>query len=216
MTKLHALRHVSNAVHQAEALAGEAEDLGAHDLATRLRSRAAEVAADLEAAVQAVDDVSPASDARKRTHEMLSVAYSEVTLRIEQVTSPEDSSRLSPGGHLDVVERVRYRLRQLRHDNDSEGIRDARALLERALFLYDASIDVYLMSCAAAQSKKDCALVKSQALRIELERAKHGLLVTAPPGSDIYKRIKRLTVRTKRARWLDEAKAARLLENAIA
>jgi hypothetical protein len=214
MTKLHALRHVSNAVHQAEALAGEAEDLGSFELATRLRARAAEVATDLEAAVQAFDDVGPASDARKRTHEMLSVAYAEVTLRIEQATSPEDSSRLSPGGHLDVVERVRYRLRQLR--DDSEEIRDARALLERALFSYDASIDAYLIACASAQSKKDCALVKSQALRIELERAKHGLLVQAPAGSDVYKRIKRLTVRTKRARWLDEAKAARLLEAAIA
>ncbi len=216
MTKLHALRHVSNAVHQAEALAGEAEELGARELAARLRARAAEVAAELEAAVQAVDDVEPASEARKRTHEMLSVAYSEVTLRIEQATSPEDSSRLSPGGHLDVVERVRYRLRQLRDDCNSEELRDARALLERALFTYDASIDVYLIACAAAQSKKDCALVKSQALRIELERAKHGLLVQAPAGSDVYKRIKRLTVRTKRARWLDEAKAARLLEVAIA
>jgi hypothetical protein len=215
MTKLHALRHVSNAVHQAEALAGEADDLGATQLALRLRASAAEVATELEAAVQAVDDVGPASEARKRTHEMLSVAYSEVTLRIEQATSPEDSSRLSPGGHLDVVERVRYRLRQLR-DESSEELRDVRALLERALFAYDSSIDDYLMACAAAQTKKDCALVKSQALRIELERAKHGLLMHAPTGSDSYKRIKRLTVRTKRARWLDDAKAARLLENAIA
>lgn len=216
MTKLHALRHVSNAVHQAEALAGEAEDLGNRELAARLRARAAEVAADLEAAVQAVDDVGPSSDARKRTHEMLSIAYCEVTMRIEQAKTPEDSSRLSPGGHLDVVERARYRLRQLRDDDADEDMRDARAMLERALFSYDASVDAYLIACADAQSKKDCALVKSQALRVELERAKHGLLLQAPAGSDVYKRIKKLTVRTKRARWLDEAKAARLLENAIA
>lgn len=210
MTTLHALRHVSSAVHHAEALADEAEDLGSCHLATRLRARGVEVAKDLDAAVQGIDDVGPASEQRKHAHEMLNAVYGEVTLRLEEMYAPEEASRLSPGGHLDVAERARYRLRHL-PTTGSDALLDARALLERELFHYDAAIDAYLLACAQAQSRKDRAIVKSQALRIELERAKHGLLVQAPAGSDIYKRIKKRTVRTKRARWLDEAKAQRLL-----
>lgn len=214
MTTLHALRHVSSAVHHAEALADEADDLGSANLATRLRERGVEVARDLENAVQGIDDVGPASDLRKRAHEMLNAVYAEVTLRLEGIFSPEEASRLSPGGHLDVAERARYRLRHMATEG-SEGLMDARALLERGLFTYDAAVDGYLLACAEAQSKKDRAIIKSQALRLELERAKHGLLVQAPAGSDVYKRIKRRTVRTKRARWLDEAKAQRLLGEAF-
>lgn len=210
MTTLHALRHVSSAVHHAEALADEADDLGAQVLALRLRERGVEVAKDLENAVQSIDDVGPTSELRKRAHEMLNAVYAEVTLRLEEVFDPVSASRLSPGGHLDVAERARFRLRHLPTEG-SEGLLDARALLERALFEYDATVDTYLMACADAQSKKDRAIIRSQALRLELERAKHGLLVQAPAGSDAHKRIKRRTVRTKRARWLDEAKAQRLL-----
>jgi hypothetical protein len=214
MTTLHALRHVSSAVHHAEALADEADDLGAALLATRLRKRGVEVASDLESAVQGIDDIAPACDERKRAHEMLNAVYAEVTLRLEEVLSPVEASRLSPGGHLDVAERARFRMRHLPSVGD-EALLDARALLDRALFTYDTSVDGYLMACAEAQSRKDRAIITSQALRLELERAKHGLLVQAPTGSDAYRRIKRRTVRTKRARWLDEAKAQRLLGEAF-
>lgn len=217
MTTLHALRHVSSAVHHAEALADEAEDLGATPLADRLRTRAGVVAADLEAAVQAIDDVVPARDARARAHLQLNSVYGEVTLRLEQIFPPEQASRLSPGGHLDVAERARFRLRHLPQPSEGqEALEDVRALLERSIFSYDAAVDAYLLACAEAQSKKDCVIVKSQALRVELERAKHGLLVQAPVDSESYRRIRRRTVRTKRARWLDEAKAQRLLADAFA
>lgn len=215
MTTLHALRHVSSAVRHAEALADEAEDLGNLPLAARLRTRAAAVAADLEAAVQAIDDVIPARDERVRAHASLNSIYGDATVRLEQIFAPEVASQLSPGGHLDVAERARFRQRHLPGTapsaSNAEAFEDVRALLERALFSYDAAVDAYLFACAAAQSKKDRVIVKSQALRLELERAKHGLLVQAPVGSDVYKRIRRRTVRTKRARWLDEARAHRLL-----
>jgi hypothetical protein len=217
MTTLHALRHVSSAVSHAEALADEAEDLGAHVVAQRLRERASLVGADLDAAVTAIDDVAPSRDARARAHLELNAVYNEVTMRLEQLFPPEVASRLSPGGHLDVAERARFRQRHLpRPDVVNEALEDARALLERALFAYDAAVDAYLEACAAAQSKKDKAVVKSQALRVELERAKQALLVQAPVDSDVYRRIRRRTVRTKRARWLDEAKAQRLLAEAFA
>ena len=223
MTTLHSLRHVSSAVRHAEALADEAEDISAASLAARLRDRASEVAGDLEAAVSAIADVVPARHARIRCHVMLNAVHSEVTLRLEQLFDPEDASKLSPGGHLDVAERVRFRLRRLPpasaaadQSDPSDPLLKVRVDLERALFLYDTTVDTYLLACALAQSKKDRAIIKSQALRLELERAKHALLVQTPVESDNHKRIKRRTVRTKRARWLDEAKAQRLLADAFA
>lgn len=218
MTTLHALRHVSSAVHHAEVLADEAEDLGVTVLAGRLRARAVSVTADLDAAVEAIDAVAPLRDARARAHVYLQSVYGDVTLRLEQIFPPEVSSRLSPGGHLDVVERARFRLRHMPSTATPATERllaETRALLEEGLKLYDEAVDRYLAACADAQARKDRAIVKSQALRIELERAKQGLLVQAPADSDIFRRIRRRTVRTKRARWLDEAKAQRLLAEAL-
>jgi hypothetical protein len=54
-------------------------------------------------------------------------------------------------------------------------------------------------------------VVRSQALRLELDGAKARLLLMADVGSDAWNRIKRRTVRTKRARWIDDAKARQLL-----
>ena len=215
MATLHALRHVSSAIHHAEGLADEADDLGVAELATRLRAHGRVVLDDLEQACRAIDDVEPARLGRERSHEVLTAVYNDVTLQIERLLSPEQSSRLSPGGHLDVVERARYRLRRMPERGDSAYL-DVRALLERAVFHYDTAVDGYLSGCADAQTKKDRALVMSQALRLELERAKHTLLVRAEPQSDAWRRIKRRTVRTKRARWLDDAKAQRLLASALA
>ncbi|MCC7109844.1 MAG: hypothetical protein IT382_11185 [Deltaproteobacteria bacterium] len=41
-------------------------------------------------------------------------------------------------------------------------------------------------------------------------------MVKAPTGGEAWQRIKRRAVRTKRARWLDEAKARRLLGDVFA
>lgn len=218
MTTLHALRHVSSAVCHAEGLADEAEDLGNVALATRLRARAASVAADLDRAVEAYDAVVPSRDTRARAHVLLSSVYGDVTLRLEQIFPPEEASRLSPGGYLDVVERARFRMRHFPHAAPPGGmalLADTRALLERTLTIYEETVDAYLTACAEAQSKKDRAVITSQALRLELERAKQGLLVQAPADSDTHRRIRKRTVRTKRARWLDEAKAQRLLAEAF-
>ncbi len=210
MTTLHALRHVSSAVRHADALADEAQDLGCKEIAARLRERARSVSADLDAAIQAIEEIDPARAARERCHGVLTSVYADATLQLERVLPPEEASRLSPGGHLDVSERVRFRLRRM-PDDALDAVLDVKALLDRALFTYDAAVDGYLAACADAQSKKDRAVIKSQALRVELERAKHTLLVRADPDGDAWRRIKRRTVRTKRARWLDEARAQRLL-----
>jgi hypothetical protein len=210
MTTLHALRHVSSAIRHAEALSDEAEDLRAPEIAARLRERARSVSSDLDVAVASIEEIEPSRQVRERCHGVLTSVYAEATLQLERTLPPEEASRLSPGGHLDVSERVRFRLRHI-PDDAKDDVLDVKALLERALFAYDAAVDGYLSACADAQSKKDRVVVKSQALRMELERAKHQLLVRAEPASEAWRRIKGRTVRTKRARWLDEARAQRLL-----
>ncbi|OGQ21504.1 MAG: hypothetical protein A2138_14850 [Deltaproteobacteria bacterium RBG_16_71_12] len=215
MSMLQSLRHVASAVRHAEVLADEAEDLEETALATRLRARGRELAADLERAVEVLDDVEPARQARAVAHEGLGALYGDVTMRLEAQLSPERASRLSPGGHLDVVERARFRFRHLAAHAD-ERLAAVREEIGAALARYDAAVDAYLIVCAEAQSKKDEAVVKSQALRLELERVKQRLLLLAPAGGEAWRRIKRRAVRTKRARWLDAAKARHLLGDVYA
>lgn len=215
MTTLQALRHVSSAIRHAEILADEAEDLSDAALSVRLRERARDLAVDLERAVEVLEEVAPARLLRATAHEELGALYGDVTMRLEQQLSPERASRLSPGGHLDVVERARFRFRHLAA-MEGDALRSLREELGAALGRYDAAVDAYLIVCADAQARKDEVVVRSQALRLELERAKQRLLVRAPAGGEAWQRIKRRAVRTKRARWLDEAKAKRLLGEAYA
>lgn len=215
MTMLQALRHVSSAIRHAEILADEAEDLEDQALAARLRERARELAVDLERAVEVIDEVEPARAARAVAHDTLGALYNDITMRLEQRLSPERASRLSPGGHLDVVERARFRFRHLAPLTEQPLVA-LREELGAALGRYDAAVDCYLIVCADGQAIKDRVVIKSQALRLELERAKQRLLMTAPAGGEAWRRIKRRAVRTKRARWLDEAKARGLLGEVFA
>lgn len=209
---MRCLQHVAAAVRHAEHLADEADDLELTDLARRLRALAALVARDLDEAVRLLDDVEPAREARALAHDALSSVYGETTLRLDADLPKAQVALLSPGGHLDVVERVRYRLRRLEARGDDIGVAaEVRTDLERALFAYDTTVDAYLMACAQAQAKKDAAVVESQALRLELEKAKHRLLAKAAAGSDAWKRIKRRPVRTKRARFVDHEVVRTLL-----
>lgn len=209
---MRSLHHVAAAIQHAEHLADEADDLGQADLARRLRALAGLVARDLEQAVRLLDDVEPARDARLLAHHSLAAVYGEATLRLDGALPKAHLALLTPGGHLDVVERVRYRLRRLDARADDEGpAADVRDDLDRALHAYDTTVDAYLFACAEAQAKKDAVIVESQALRLELERAKHRLLTTAETGSDAWKRIKRRAVRTKRARFVDHGVVASFL-----
>jgi hypothetical protein len=210
MTSLKSLRHVSAAIHHAELFADEAEDLGEKEVAVYLRERAAQLGAQLESALAAIDDVEPLRLARQRAHVTLAGAFHESTVTLERILPQDQVMRLLSGGHLDVVERVRFRLRNLPRDVD-----DVRALLERALFAYDSAVDLYLLTCGEAQGRKERVIVESQALRLELERTKQRLLLRAGDDSAAYKRIKRRAVRTKRPRWVNEARARTLLQNML-
>jgi hypothetical protein len=210
MGTMQSLKHVATAVRHAEVLADEAEDLGLTDLAQRLSARGSSLALDVEDAVAAFDLVKPMREHRLRAHALLDVAFTDATVRLSPTMGPDELSRLTPGGYLDVVERTRYRLRHLeaRGDDRVAGvIRDLKGALDH----YDRTVDAYLVACADCQGKKDRAVVRSQALRLELDGAKARLLLMADVGSDAWNRIKRRTVRTKRARWIDDAKARQLL-----
>jgi hypothetical protein len=206
---LHALRYVASAVRHAETLADEAEDLGVLDLAHRLRRQATELTADLDGALHGLEDIDSLRATRERAYETLVATYLEGTLDLERLCDAGEASLWSPGGHVDVAERARYRMRRL--PSDRPELNDVRALLERSLFAYESAVDAFLASWATTQSRRDRAVARSQVLRVELERAKHALLRKAEPGTEAWRRIRRRIVRTKRARWLDDARVNRLL-----
>lgn len=195
------LRHVETAIRHAESLADEAESLGANALAQRLAAGAADLATALEEAVTALDLVEPSREARGLAHRSLQSLYNDITCQIEERGCPKTLARLTPGGHLDVVERSRYRVRRLSADYEGELLR-MRDQIERGLLAYETCVDAYLLAAGDAQVKKDGAIAKSQLLRVALERAKCHLLTLAPAGSSQWQRIKRRAVRTKRPRWL--------------
>ena len=147
MSTLQSLKHVATAVRHAEVLADEAQDLDQTELALRLRGRGESLAIDVEDAVAAHDLVAPMREARLRAHAQLDAAYADTTVRLAALMGPDELSRLSPGGYLDVVERARFRSRRLesRGDDRIDRIHDD---LQRMLERYDAAVDAYLISCA--------------------------------------------------------------------
>ena len=215
---MHALHTVTKAIHHAERLADEAEDLGMLELTRRLRHRADALTLELDITVGLHGEIAVTRADRALAHEALAGAYGAGTLRLEELLHREEASRLSPGSHLDVAERARFRLRRLaardpRSDTAvDENLELVQTDLERALFAYETAVDAYLLTAADAASRKERTLAASQALRVELERAKLELLARARPGSSAYARIKRQPVRTRRARWIDEARARDLLQ----
>lgn len=197
---MQALRHVSSAIDHADRLADEADELGAPSLADELRDRGRHLAGLLEDALAALDRVGPAKELRQRAHAALGGVYAEITLDLARVLPPEEAGRLSPGGHLDVAERARFRLRRLLAKD--LALAPLAARLQAALGSYDKAVDAYLLASAEAASAQEAAVCESQRFRLDLERAKLQLLSRAEVGSEVYQRIKRRAVRTKRARWL--------------
>jgi hypothetical protein len=198
---MEALRHASSAVRHAEALADEATDLGLAELAGTLRERAADIAARVERALEALDRVPDARADRQLAHGALQSLYDDVTSTIEGGLPRSQAARLLPAPHLDVAERARFRLRRLqapRGDLESGVLHQ----LERGVAAYETVIDGYLLASARSRELSDDAVAGAQLLRIDLERAKRRLLTLAPVGSDAWRRIKRRAVRTKKPRWL--------------
>ncbi len=214
MTTIHALKHVAAAVAHAEVLADEAGDLGDTAVSNHLRLRARQLGDEVENAVAAFELIEPMKLARLRAHATLDAVHSEITVRLAALLAPEDLSRLTPGAYLDIAERARFRLRRI-SDMPDPALQHVKVDLRCAVLAYEDAVDHYLVSCADAQGRKDAAVIKSQALRVELEGAKARLLVKVPVDSDAWRRIKRRAVRTKRARWLNEARAQRLLADAV-
>lgn len=197
------LKHVANASHHADALADEAEDLGAENLAARLRALGDHVVEALEDALNTADAVEPARDARHFAHDQLTCAYDDATRRLRSALGAKACATLTPGGILDVAERLRFRLRALEFE-DAPGAVRIREALRCALDRYEAAVDVYLSTAANALLRRQQAVYAGQVARRKLEQAKAHLLTRATPGSDSYKRIKRRAVRTRPPAWFVE------------
>lgn len=204
--RLHSLKHVSSAIEHAERLADEAEELGLSSLANALSDRSRALARKLDDALLAHERVPPAREARIKSHLALSDRYAELSYELGRALPPEEASRLTPGSHLDVAERARYRLRHLVAAHSDLSPLAAR--LQASLCAYDRAVDAYLHASADAAFTKERALGDSQEFRLGLERAKLTLLNAAETGSDAWRRIKRRAVRTRPARALLTAPAS--------
>ena len=199
--QIHSLKHVSTAIEHAERFAEEAEELGQLELAKGLLYRARILSHRLDKALLANEKIGPAREARQRAHLALSNQYAEMTLEIETQLPANLAARLNPGSHLDVAERARFRLRHLMEMDKTFAPLSAK--LQAALCLYEKAVDAYLIAAGESAFAKEEALTDSQTFRLALERTKLQLLNQAEVGSSAWKRIKRRTVRTKRARFLD-------------
>ena len=199
--QIHSLKHVSTAIEHAERFAEEAEELGQMEMAKGLLYRARILSQRLNEALMAHEKIGPAREARQRAHLALSNQYAEMTLEIETQLPVALAARLNPGSHLDVAERARFRLRHLMGMDKSFAHLSAK--LQAALCLYEKAVDAYLIAAGESAHAKEAALTDSQTFRVALERTKLQLLNRAEVGSAAWKRIKRRTVRTKRARFLN-------------
>lgn len=207
MRPLHA---VSNAIHLAELLADEAEELGSNRLSRRLRRRSQRLTAALDQALGSREAVEPARRRRQKAHAALATIFADTTLKLQERGPGIDVALVSNGPHLDVAERVRFRLRRLRDEPPNRSLDDVARVLADGLCEYEGSVDAYLVAAAEAAAAEEAAVLQSQAVRQYLERAKAHLLTRAEPGSDAFTRIRRRPVRTKRPLWLDVGGASAL------
>jgi hypothetical protein len=200
---MQALHHVENAIHHAQCLADEAEDLELRALSATLRKMSEVVSSQLELALRGMDEVIEVKKSRNLAQDLLSAAYGALSCRITETLPEGEAHALVPTGHLNVAERTRFRLRRLFALENSDAVQDLIVEHQRALADYERAVDCYLETCTRANRNRQMAVAKSQLLRMELENAKKRLLAKARLGGDAYLRIKRRTVRTKKPNWLD-------------
>lgn len=206
---MQSLRFVANAISHAESLADEATDLNLGELSTAIWKHARRVSESLDDAVSEMENVKPAKHRRDSELERLKNAYTNATCRLQRVVPANDVYRFCPGGNLNIAERVRFRLRQisLAHHHRSSFCDELTLIasdLRKVLDVYEQSVDDSLLALGRSHAKRNMAILQSQKLRLHLEQAKFELLQHTPPGSQAWNRIKKRTVRTRRAQWLEE------------
>lgn len=174
MGKLQTLASVRSEIEQAERVAAEAAVLKLPDLAKGLLDEARELSALLDAARSAVQHVAPTREQRRLAYARLSNTYVRVCVELEPIVSKASDGVQSPRGRIDVAERARFCLRHLPHG--VPAIDRIVAPLQAELCAYEASVDNYLLALAEAETRERRALLKSQHLHLELERARCELL----------------------------------------
>jgi hypothetical protein len=206
---MQSLRFVANAIAHAESLADEAADLNLQNIAQDIWKKSLDMSRFLDKAILSLESIKPARTLRERALKRLGTVCANASCQLKAELQPKDVHRFCPGGNLNMAERVRFILRRIEEYQQSEGalpcfLQDVRADLSGALHQYEISVDQYLVSLGQAQEKKSIAILQSQQLRLQLEKAKYQLLQAAEAGSPAWCRIKKRTVRTKRAQWLEK------------
>lgn len=207
-TSIQTLKHVANAINHAFFLADEAEDIGMNDWVSELRATGTHLEALLDAAWSLHEAVEPARINRCHAHAHLEHAYEKVSLALSSVLDANSIWSLSPLGLLDVVSRVRFRLRRWPYiilaanidEAAKQKLDELKAFLEKYLEIYERAVDAYLWTGIEAQRAKERIVEHSQTVRGLLQCAKHDLLLQLPPNSDAHKRVQKQIVRTRPGR----------------
>jgi len=182
----HRLRYVISAADHAILLAAEADAVDA-EAAKTLRSRAGDIIAHHEAALGALDAVEPLALVRE-------AARASITPMLTLASAPGAQS-------ASVVERARHFLRS------RAGTLEMRGMMDAAIIRYEAALDAFIAAETTAEQLGSRAVRESQKLRTELERHKAAIAMKLTPGSEAFKRVRSMVVRTKRAAWTMEATA---------
>ena len=210
---MSALHHVAAAIHTAEILADEAEDVGLDDLSKELRAGALNLAADLDCAVAANDNVPQLREARRLARESLQHSYLDFTARLATHLPPEELNRVAPGAMIDIAERVRFTIRRLQNPMDAyrELCQKVRDELAQNLEAYEICIDALLAASGQALFQKDQVIRESQHFRLLVQRGKYRLLNHMDPKSAGFKRVRARVVRTRKPKWVDERRTEKSL-----
>ncbi len=197
------LKHAKRAVKNAAILIEQAR---AADLATvvlEIEPRRERVERLIAEAERCADRCQQARDIRNAQHQVLADAYAESSAALDKAVKASEAAPYLPAAHVDVAERMRFRVARLAQSTD-ERLRQVAAVCQRAWAAYDTALFEYLRASAKARWLRDRALAESQLLRRRCERHKFAVLRALPAGSAAYRALKRIPMRTRPVQWLDD------------
>jgi len=203
---MSALLHVDNALALASRVIRSATQLGAADVASRVRAARAGVESDRDRARASRAAIATQRDARNAALAHLSAIFHAGSRALAALFGAQHAIVLVGGRALSVVERARFRLRALAALDDDTRVTTARVehVLDAALAHHDAVVDDYLRAVSVVLHDEERAILSSQHLRQLLEHARDELLARAPRGHTEARALRALTLRTRRPKWTIE------------
>lgn len=197
------LKHPKRAADNAAVLIEQARAAGLTQIVAQIEPRRTRLLRLIGDAERYGPQSKMARDMRTEQHRLLSLEYDESTALLQKVLKGAAAAPYVPASHIDVVERVRYRIELLTQSPDGRlGPLAERA--QRSLAAYETALFDYLRLSAKAQWLKNRAIYESQHLRRRCERAKATVLRALPAGSPAYQSLKKIPMRTRPTRWFDD------------